>query len=106
LPYKVGKDQNDNIKIKCPALNKDFSPEEISAQVLRKLINDATNYLGQEVTQAVITVPAYFNDSQRQATMDAEKIAGVEVLRIINEPTAASLAYGLKKQNETILVLI
>jgi molecular chaperone DnaK len=105
LPYKVTKDQNDNIKIKCPALNKDFSPEEISAQILRKLINDATNYLGQEVTQAVITVPAYFNDSQRQATMDAGKIAGVEVLRIINEPTAASLAYGLdKKQNETILV--
>jgi molecular chaperone DnaK len=105
LPYKVAKDQNDNIKIKCPALNKDFSPEEISAQVLRKLINDATGYLGQEVTQAVITVPAYFNDSQRQATMDAGKIAGVEVLRIINEPTAASLAYGLdKKQNETILV--
>ena len=105
LPYKVGQDQNDNIKIKCPALNKDFSPEEISAQVLRKLINDATNYLGQEVTQAVITVPAYFNDSQRQATMDAGKIAGIEVLRIINEPTAASLAYGLdKKQNETILV--
>ena len=105
LPYSVGKDQNENIKIKCPALNKDFSPEEISAQVLRKLINDATSYLGQEVTQAVITVPAYFNDSQRQATMDAGKIAGVEVLRIINEPTAASLAYGLdKKQNETILV--
>jgi molecular chaperone DnaK len=105
LPYKVSKDQNDNIKIKCPALNKDFSPEELSAQVLRKLINDATSYLGQEVTQAVITVPAYFNDSQRQATMDAGKIAGVEVLRIINEPTAASLAYGLdKKQNETILV--
>jgi len=105
LPYKITKDQNDNIKIKCPALNKDFSPEEISAQVLRKLINDATNYLGQEVNQAVITVPAYFNDSQRQATMDAGKIAGIEVLRIINEPTAASLAYGLdKKQNETILV--
>jgi molecular chaperone DnaK len=105
LPYKVTKDQNDNIKIKCPALNKDFSPEEISAQVLRKLINDAKNYLGQEVTQAVITVPAYFNDSQRQATMDAGKIAGIDVLRIINEPTAASLAYGLdKKQNETILV--
>lgn len=105
LPYKVGKDQNNNIKIKCPALNKDFSPEEISAQVLRKLINDATDYLGQEVTKAVITVPAYFNDSQRQATMDAGKIAGIEVLRIINEPTAASLAYGLdKKENETILV--
>jgi molecular chaperone DnaK len=105
LPYKVDKDQNDNLKIKCPALNKDFSPEEISAQVLRKLINDAKDYLGQEVTKAVITVPAYFNDSQRQATMDAGKIAGIEVLRIINEPTAASLAYGLdKKQNETILV--
>jgi molecular chaperone DnaK len=105
LPYKVTKDKNDNIKIKCPALNKDFSPEEISAQVLRKLIKDASDYLGQEVTQAVITVPAYFNDSQRQATMDAGRIAGIEVLRIINEPTAASLAYGLdKKQNETILV--
>ena len=105
LPYKITKDSNDNIKIKCPALTKDFSPEEISAQVLRKLINDATNYLSQDVTQAVITVPAYFNDSQRQATMDAGKIAGIEVLRIINEPTAASLAYGLdKKQNETILV--
>merc|ERR1711982_64743 len=90
---------------KCPALNKEFSPEELSAQILRKLINDASNYLGQEVTQAVITVPAYFNDSQRQATMDAGKIAGIEVLRIINEPTAASLAYGLdQKQNETILV--
>merc|ERR1712048_1066840 len=105
LPYKVSKDNSGNIKIKCPALKKEFSPEEISAQVLRKLINDATDYLGQEVKQAVITVPAYFNDSQRQATMDAGKIAGVEVLRIINEPTAASLAYGLdKNQNETILV--
>jgi molecular chaperone DnaK len=105
LPYKIGTDSNGNIKIKCSSLNKEFSPEEISAQVLRKLIADATTYLGQEVTQAVITVPAYFNDSQRQATMDAGKIAGIEVLRIINEPTAASLAYGLdKKQNETILV--
>jgi len=105
LPYKVIKDENGNIKIKCSSLNKEFRPEEISAQVLRKLINDATSYLGQEITQAVITVPAYFNDSQRQATMDAGKIAGIEVLRIINEPTAASLAYGLdKKQNETIIV--
>ena len=105
LPYKVVKDGNGNVKIKCSSLSKEFSPEEISAQVLRKLINDATTYLGQDVTQAVITVPAYFNDSQRQATMDAGKIAGIEVLRIINEPTAASLAYGLdKKQNETILV--
>ena len=105
LPYKVTSDSNGNIKIKCTSLNKDFSPEEISAQILRKLINDASNYLKQEVKQAVITVPAYFNDSQRQATIDAGKIAGVEVLRIINEPTAASLAYGLdQKQNETILV--
>ena len=105
LPYKVIEDQNKNLKINCSSLNKDFSPEEISAQVLRKLINDATTYLGQEITQAVITVPAYFNDSQRQATIDAGKIAGIEVLRIINEPTAASLAYGLdQKQNETILV--
>ena len=105
LPYKVIKDDNGNIKIKCSSLNKDFSPEEISAQVIRKLITDAKEYLGQDVTKAVITVPAYFNDSQRQATVDAGKIAGIEVLRIINEPTAASLAYGLdKKQNETILV--
>jgi len=105
LPYKVIKDNNGNIKIKCSSLNKDFSPEEVSAQVIRKLITDAKEYLGQDVTKAVITVPAYFNDSQRQATVDAGKIAGIEVLRIINEPTAASLAYGLdKKQNETILV--
>ena len=105
LPYKVIKDDNGNIKIKCSSLNKDFSPEEVSAQVIRKLITDAKEYLGQDVTKAVITVPAYFNDSQRQATVDAGKIAGVEVLRIINEPTAASLAYGLdEKQNETILV--
>ena len=105
LPYKVIEDSTGNIKVKCSSLNKDFSPEEISAQVLRKLVNDASEYLGQEVTQAVITVPAYFNDSQRQATIDAGKIAGVEVLRIINEPTAASLAYGLdQKEHETILV--
>ena len=105
LPYSITNDSNDNIKIKCPSLGKEFSPEEVSAQILRKLINDASEYLKQDVKQAVITVPAYFNDSQRQATMDAGKIAGVEVLRILNEPTAASLAYGLdKKQNETILV--
>jgi molecular chaperone DnaK len=105
LPYPVIKDNNGNIKIKCSALNKDFSPEEISAQVIRKLIKDAKEYLGQDVTKAVITVPAYFNDAQRQATVDAGKIAGIEVLRIINEPTAASLAYGLdKKQNENVLV--
>merc|ERR1712188_324161 len=105
LPYTITSDANDNVKIKCPALGKEFSPEEVSAQVLRKLINDASDYLKQDVKQAVITVPAYFNDSQRQATKDAGKIAGLEVLRIINEPTAASLSYGLdKKDNETILV--
>jgi molecular chaperone DnaK len=94
-----------NVKVKCPVLNKQFAPEEVSAQVLRKLAEDAGKYLGETVTQAVITVPAYFNDSQRQATKDAGKIAGLEVLRIINEPTAAALAYGLdKKSNERILV--
>eukprot|EP00611_Tribonema_gayanum_P023350 TRINITY_DN488_c5_g6_i1.p1 TRINITY_DN488_c5_g6~~TRINITY_DN488_c5_g6_i1.p1 ORF type:complete len:628 (-),score=-9.41 TRINITY_DN488_c5_g6_i1:197-2080(-) len=105
IPYKVKEDSKGNIKIVCPVLNKEFSPEEISAQVLRKLSTDASKYLGQSVEKAVITVPAYFNDSQRQATKDAGKIAGLDVLRIINEPTAASLAYGLdKKNNETILV--
>ena len=84
---------------------KDYSPQEISAMVLQKLVNDASTYLGERVTKAVITVPAYFNDAQRQATKDAGRIAGLDVLRIINEPTAASLAYGLdKKGNETILV--
>ena len=105
VSYKVVKDNNNNVKIDCPAQEKQFSPEEISAQILRKLVEDASKYLGETVTQAVITVPAYFNDSQRQATKDAGAIAGIEVLRIINEPTAASLAYGLdKKTNETILV--
>ena len=104
VPYKVIQTE-DIIKLDCPALSKQFAAEEISAQVLRKLADDASKYLGETVTQAVITVPAYFNDSQRQATKDAGKIAGLEVLRIINEPTAASLSYGLdKKDNETILV--
>jgi len=84
---------------------KNYTPQEISAMILQKLANDASTYLGEKVTQAVITVPAYFNDAQRQATKDAGRIAGLEVLRIINEPTAAALAYGLdKKGNETILV--
>ena len=105
LPFEIGSDSDGGIRIKCSSFNKEFSPEEISAQVLRKLISDASKYLGQKVAQAVITVPAYFNDSQRQATLDAGQIAGIDVLRIINEPTAASLAYGLdKKQNQTILV--
>ena len=105
VSYKVLRDSSGNVKLDCPAASKQFAPEEISAQVLRKLVEDASKYLGETVTQAVITVPAYFNDSQRQATKDAGRIAGVEVLRIINEPTAASLAYGFdKKSNETILV--
>lgn len=105
VSYEIKEDLKGNIKVICPILNKEFSPEEISAQVLRKLSTDASKYLGQLLDKAVITVPAYFNDSQRQATKDAGKIAGLEVLRIINEPTAASLAYGLdKKNNETILV--
>ena len=104
VSYKVIQTE-DIIKLDCPALTKQFAAEEISAQVLRKLSEDASKYLGETVQQAVITVPAYFNDSQRQATKDAGRIAGLEVLRIINEPTAASLSYGLdKKENETILV--
>nr|WDA99006.1 heat shock protein 70 [Gronococcus sybilensis] len=105
VTYDIKKDTNENVKINCPIRNKEFAPEEISAQVLRKLVEAASKHLGETVNQAVITVPAYFNDSQRQATKDAGQIAGLEVLRIINEPTAASLAYGLdKKNNEKILV--
>ena len=105
VAYKVSRDSNGNVKLESSAQDKQFAPEEISAQILRKLVEDASKYLGETVTQAVMTVPAYFNDSQRQATKDAGKIAGIEVQRIINEPTAASLAYGLdKKSNETILV--
>lgn len=105
VSYKVLRDSTGNVKLDCPVARKQFAPEEVSAQILRKLVNDAGQYLGEKIIQAVITVPAYFNDSQRQATKDAGKIAGLDVLRIINEPTAASLAYGLdKKTNETILV--
>ena len=105
MPYKVSADENDNILLDCPAMNRTFRPEEISAQVLKSLAESAEKHIGQTVDKAVITVPAYFNDSQRQATKDAGKIAGLEVLRIINEPTAASLAYGLDKNaNEVILV--
>ena len=105
VPYDVVRDANGNVKIKCSNIDKEFAAEEISAQVLRKLCEDAGKFLGEKVDKAVITVPAYFNDSQRQATKDAGKIAGIEVLRIINEPTAASLAYGFEKgTNETILV--
>ena len=105
VSYKVVRDENGNVKLECPALGKQFAAEEISAQVLRKLVEDASKFLNDEVSKAVITVPAYFNDSQRTATKDAGRIAGLDVLRIINEPTAASLAYGFeKKNNETILV--
>ncbi len=105
VPYTIRKDEVGSIKIVCPKLSKDFAPEEISAMVLKKLADDASRYLGDTVTGAVITVPAYFNDSQRQATRDAGRIAGLDVLRILNEPTAASLAYGLDRgETETILV--
>ncbi|WP_071191067.1 molecular chaperone DnaK [Trichormus sp. NMC-1] len=105
VPYTIRKDEMGSIKVTCPRLNKEFAPEEISAMILKKLADDASRYLGEPVTGAVITVPAYFNDSQRQATRDAGRIAGLEVLRILNEPTAASLAYGLDRgDTETILV--
>jgi molecular chaperone DnaK len=104
VPYTIRKDEDGNIKIKCPKQNREYAPEEISAMILQKLADEASRYLGEPVTGAVITVPAYFNDSQRQATKTAGKIAGLEVLRILNEPTAASLAYGLdKRRSETIL---
>ena len=103
VSYKVIKDNNDAVRF--DVRGKKIAPEEVSAQVLRKLVNDASSHLGEKVTEAVITVPAYFNDSQRQATKAAGEIAGLKVLRIINEPTAAALAYGLeKKKNETVLV--
>src|SRR5438093_459588 len=103
VPFKVVAGPNDAVRFDI--MGKLYAPEEISALVLRKLADDATKYLGEKVTDATITVPAYFNDAQRQATKDAGQIAGLNVLRIINEPTAASLAYGLdKKKHETILV--
>src|SRR5205807_402106 len=103
VPYKVAKASNGDVRVVLGG--REYSPPEISAMILQKMKTDAEAKLGERVTQAVITVPAYFNDSQRQATKDAGTIAGLEVLRIINEPTAAALAYGLdKKQAETILV--
>ncbi len=105
VPYKVVSGPNSQVRVELPHAGENLTPEQISAIVLGKLKADAEKYLGESITQAVITVPAYFNDAQRQATKDAGKIAGLEVLRIINEPTAAALAYGLDKQkNETILV--
>ena len=105
LPYPIEKGPQGDVRIRVPVKNQTYTPQEISAMVLAKMKKDAEDYLGQPVTKAVITVPAYFNDSQRQATKDAGRIAGLEVLRIINEPTAAALAYGLDKQkDERILV--
>ncbi len=105
VSYAIVEGPNHDARIQVPVKNKSYTPQEISAMVLGKLKRDAESYLGEEVKQAVITVPAYFNDSQRQATKDAGQIAGLEVLRIINEPTAAAVAYGLdKKTDETILV--
>ncbi len=104
-PYEIVAGPQGDARVRIPVTGKVYTPQEISAMILQKLKADAEAYLGEPVTQAVITVPAYFNDSQRQATKDAGKIAGLEVLRIINEPTAAALAYGLdKKKDETILV--
>lgn len=104
-PYQVVKGPTGDARVKIQVNNREYTPQEISAMILGKLKADAEAYLGEPVTQAIITVPAYFNDSQRQATKDAGKIAGLDVLRIINEPTASALAYGLdKKKNEKILV--
>ncbi|MGH7739736.1 MAG: Hsp70 family protein, partial [bacterium] len=104
MPYNMKEASNGDVRVKID--DKEYSPPEISAMILQKLKADAEAYLGTEITEAVITVPAYFNDAQRQATKDAGKIAGLEVLRIINEPTAAALAYGLDKdkKNEKIAV--
>ncbi|WP_071517531.1 molecular chaperone DnaK [Geitlerinema sp. PCC 9228] len=105
VPYTIRRNDEDKIRLRCPRLRREFAPEEISAMVLRKLADEASRYLGEAVTGVVITVPAYFNDSQRQATRDAGRIAGLEVKRILNEPTAAALAYGMERgENKTILV--
>ncbi|HEY9846779.1 MAG TPA: Hsp70 family protein, partial [Candidatus Caenarcaniphilales bacterium] len=106
VPYTIRRDPNSgNVKLSCPRLEQDFAPEEISAMILRKLADEAARYLGKPVKGAVITVPAYFNDAQRQATRNAGRIAGLEVKRILNEPTAASLAYGLDRQDSQIILV-
>ena len=103
IPYEVVEGKNGDAYIKIG--DKSYSPQEISAMILQKLKADAEAYLGEKVTEAVITVPAYFNDTQRQATKDAGRIAGLDVKRIINEPTAASLAYGLEKKNDEVIAV-
>jgi molecular chaperone DnaK len=105
VPYEIRCDAEDRVEVHAPNVDKTFTPPEISAMTLQKMKQTAEDYLGQEVTRAVITVPAYFDDSQRQATKDAGKIAGLEVLRIINEPTAAALAYGLDKKKDEIIAV-
>ena len=105
VPFKVVEGPSGDARVNIPVTNKTYTPQEISAMILEKLKADAEAYLGEPVTRAVITVPAYFNDSQRQATKDAGKIAGLEVMRIINEPTASALAYGLDKQKSEIILV-
>ena len=105
VSYPITTDDRDNVKVVCSNLDRLFSPEEISSQILRKLTTDVSSYMGHQINQAVITVPAYFNDAQRQATRDAGRIAGLEVKRIINEPTAASLAYGLEKKDDEVVLI-
>ncbi len=104
VPYNCVKGRDDTVDVQIRSKN--YTPQELSAMILQKLKQDAENFLGEEVTQAVITVPAYFTDAQRQATKDAGTIAGLEVLRIINEPTAAALAFGLEKQDQEQLILV
>lgn len=105
VPYTIRRDDEGEIKISCPRLEKEFAPEEISAMILKKLVEEASRYLGEPVTSAVVTVPAYFNDAQRQATRDAGRIAGIDIKRILNEPTAAALAYGLDRDEvQTVMV--
>jgi len=105
VPFEIRRDSEDRVQVYLPNVDRTFTPPEISAMILQKMKQTAEDYLGQEVTQAVITVPAYFDDAQRQATKDAGKIAGLEVLRIINEPTAAALAYGLDKKKDEIIAV-
>src|SRR5437879_6000608 len=104
VPYEVVKGPNDDVRVK--AAGKEYAPPEISAMILQKLKADAESYLGEQVTEAVITVPAYFTNAQREATKDAGKIAGLNVQRIINEPTAAALAYGLDKEGAEQVILV